>query len=388
MYLSQAITRVLSSHCRRSNKWLSLRQFPFAALQLASLSVDSVAPAKRIYRRTTKPKPEADPPRPVATSPAFASREDESLELRCPSEIPFQPKVANQVHLIGTVCVPVQLQALANGTHAALSVLACEETKGFPQFCVPVNFQGDLAQVAACHLKVNDVIYVTGQLSGDASPHAIEDAHTNFQVLAHSLNFVQSKYSDKADDNINEKDEPSLDLESVKKMEKSAENPWDDVVLNPHNWLDNRKAKLKGLLHPNFPDFKHNETQKALWLDGAPCWVSAKLDGLVFRTTRKGEKSDRVLLAQEKGKYIQKSGEAKQENENLWKSLVDNPIDWWDNRANKFNQKSPDFKHKKTGVALWLSSTTPQWVLANLPPANTEEKFERRTSSSPATLLS
>ncbi|URE05775.1 single-stranded dna binding protein [Musa troglodytarum] len=176
--------------------------------------------------------------------------------------------------------------------------------------------------------------------------------------------------------------------ESVKKMEKSAENPWDDVVLNPHNWLDNRMAKLKGLLHPKFPDFKHNETQKALWLDGAPCWVSAKLDGLVFRTTRKGEKSDRVLLAQEKGKYIQKSGEAKQENENLWKSLVDNPIDWWDNRANKFNQKSPDFKHKKTGVALWLSSTTPQWVLANLPPANTEEKFERRTSSSPATLLS
>lgn len=52
-------------------------------------------------------------------------------------------------------------------------------------FCfirIPVKFQGDLAQVAACHLKVNDVIYVTGQLSGDAPPHAIEDAHTKLQV--------------------------------------------------------------------------------------------------------------------------------------------------------------------------------------------------------------
>ncbi|XP_065039770.1 protein OSB3, chloroplastic/mitochondrial-like isoform X1 [Musa acuminata AAA Group] len=382
MNLSRAITRVLSSHCRRSNKWLSLHQFPFAAFQLAYLSADSVAPAKRTYRRTAKPKPEADPLGPVATSPAFASREEESLDPRCPSEIPFQSKVANQVHLIGTVGVPVELQALPNGAYTAVSILASEKTKGFHQFWIPVKFQGDLAQVAACHLKVNDVIYVTGQLSGDAPPHAIEDAHTKLQVLAHSLNFVQSKYSDKADDNINEKDEPSLDLgkrhwdghqrqhmaivfnnhKSVKKMEKSAENLWDDLVLNPHNWLDNRLAKKKGSLHPNFPDFKHSETQKALWLNDAPSWVSAKLDGLVFRTTRMGEKSDGELPAQQK--------------ENSWKSLVDNPNDWWDNRANKFNQKSPDFKHKKTGEALWLSSTTPQWVLTSLPPVNTEKKFE------------
>ncbi|KAJ8504937.1 hypothetical protein OPV22_005823 [Ensete ventricosum] len=322
MNVSRAITRVLSSHCRRSNKWLSLRDSPFAAVQLASLSADYVAPAKRTYRRTAKPNPESDPTRPVAMSPTFASSEEESLKLRRPSEIPFQPKVANQVHLIGTVGVPVQLQVLPNGTYAAVSVLGCEKSKGFPQFWIPVIFQGDLAQVAGSHLKENDVIYVTGQLSGDAPPHEIEDSRINIQVLAHSLNFVQSKYSDKADDNINEKDEPSLDLESVKKMEMSTENPWDDLVLNPHNWLDNRMAKLKGSLHPNFPDFKHKETLKALWLDRAPSSVSAKLDGLMFSTSK---------------------------NENLWKSLVDNPNDWWDNRANKVNQKSPDFKHKKTG---------------------------------------
>ncbi|RRT81726.1 hypothetical protein B296_00021385 [Ensete ventricosum] len=221
MNLSRAITRVLSSHCCRSNKWLSLRDSPFAAVQLASLSADYVAPAKRTYRRTAKPNPESDPTRPVAMSPTFASSEEESLKLRRPSEIPFQPKVANQVHLIGTVGVPVQLQVLPNGTYAAVSVLGCEKSKGFPQFwyallfngsgtkqedgqwclywstisdlgsrlpqqgdChrIPVIFQGDLAQVAGSHLKENDVIYVTGQLSGDAPPHAIEDSRVNIQV--------------------------------------------------------------------------------------------------------------------------------------------------------------------------------------------------------------
>ncbi|RZS16199.1 hypothetical protein BHM03_00048158 [Ensete ventricosum] len=195
MNVSRAITRVLSSHCRRSNKWLSLRDSPFAAVQLASLSADYVAPAKRTYRRTAKPNPESDPTRPVAMSPTFASSEEESLKLRRPSEIPFQPKVANQVHLIGTVGVPVQLQVLPNGTYAAVSVLGCEKSKGFPQFWyallfngsgtkrpIPVIFQGDLAQVAGSHLKENDVIYVTGQLSGDAPPHEIEDSRINIQV--------------------------------------------------------------------------------------------------------------------------------------------------------------------------------------------------------------
>lgn len=146
MNLSRAITRVLSSHCRRSNKWLSLRQFPFAALQLAYLSADSVEPAKRTYRRTAKPKPEADPLRPVATSPAFASQKEESLDLPCPSEIPFQSKVANQVHLIGTVGVPVELQALPNGAYTAVSTLASDKTKGIHQFWYALFLNGSGAK--------------------------------------------------------------------------------------------------------------------------------------------------------------------------------------------------------------------------------------------------
>lgn len=40
----------------------------------------------------------------------------------------------------------------------------------------------------------------------------------------------------------------------------------------------------------------------------------------------------------------------------LWQDWIDNPDDWWDNRNDKRNPKAPDFKHKKSGEALWLSS--------------------------------
>jgi hypothetical protein len=61
----------------------------------------------------------------------------------------------------------------------------------------------------------------------------------------------------------------------------------------------------------------------------------------------------------------------------LWKSaLLDEPDKWWDNRLDKRNPKSPDFKAKKTSdivddkgneVALWIDSkSTPDWVMKHL----------------------
>eukprot|EP00897_Mesotaenium_endlicherianum_P006029 jgi/Mesen1/5454/ME000273S04693 len=41
--------------------------------------------------------------------------------------------------------------------------------------------------------------------------------------------------------------------------------------------------------------------------------------------------------------------------EELWEDLYHNPQDFWDNRLDKRNPRAPDFKHKKTGEALWLS---------------------------------
>ncbi|KAK0580041.1 hypothetical protein LWI29_035543 [Acer saccharum] len=49
-----------------------------------------------------------------------------------------------------------------------------------------------------------------------------------------------------------------------------------------------------------------------------------------------------------------------------WKDLVENPDKWWDNRLNKVNEKSPDFKHKETREGLWLDNS-PTWVRSKLP---------------------
>ncbi|KAJ3687408.1 hypothetical protein LUZ61_016572 [Rhynchospora tenuis] len=49
--------------------------------------------------------------------------------------------------------------------------------------------------------------------------------------------------------------------------------------------------------------------------------------------------------------------------EQRWQAFFANPLDWWDNRNNKKNPNAPDFKHKDTGEALWISSKyIPPWV--------------------------
>ncbi|KAG2331470.1 hypothetical protein Bca52824_002650 [Brassica carinata] len=59
--------------------------------------------------------------------------------------------------------------------------------------------------------------------------------------------------------------------------------------------------------------------------------------------------------------------ESKNGDIDLWKAFFANPDDWWDRRRSKKNPRLPDFKHKHTDEALWLSSdTTPVWVTRHL----------------------
>jgi hypothetical protein len=51
-----------------------------------------------------------------------------------------------------------------------------------------------------------------------------------------------------------------------------------------------------------------------------------------------------------------------------WQAYFASPGDYYDNRQNKKNPASPDFKHRTTGEALWLGGRypAPAWVLARL----------------------
>ncbi|KAI4366412.1 hypothetical protein MLD38_022293 [Melastoma candidum] len=50
----------------------------------------------------------------------------------------------------------------------------------------------------------------------------------------------------------------------------------------------------------------------------------------------------------------------------LWQVFFANPSDWWDNRKKKTNSRQPDFRHKDTNEALWLSPYDPPWVKRQL----------------------
>ena len=73
----------------------------------------------------------------AATEEARAAawqREKLPTDLPRPPTIPFQPRVANAIRLVGTVGAPVQLQRLPDGRFSAVSVLVQDRRTDFPKF--------------------------------------------------------------------------------------------------------------------------------------------------------------------------------------------------------------------------------------------------------------
>jgi len=94
----------------------------------------------------------------------------------------------------------------------------------------------------------------------------------------------------------------------------------------------------------------------------------------------KVEQGKSSAVKQEFAAQLPKTKQGKSfKGDDSWTNLVENPDKWWDNRTNKFSKRSPDFKHKVTGEALWLSDS-PAWVLSRLPPlkANHTATFTKR----------
>ena len=97
-------------------------------------------------------------------STAATTRKSSKSKFQKPSEIPFQPKLANSVNLIGTVNKPIHFQTSSDGNPSAATVIT-RLGHDPSQFLIPLVFHGDLALTAQFHLKLNDVVHVEGQLS-------------------------------------------------------------------------------------------------------------------------------------------------------------------------------------------------------------------------------
>ncbi|CAN8313777.1 unnamed protein product [Cochlearia groenlandica] len=270
-----------------------------------------------------------------------------------PTDIPYQPKIANSVDLIGYVNQPVQFHANLDGSFWAGTVITHgSDSDSIHKFWIPVIFEGDLAHTANCHLKKNDRVYVTGHIFVDTSPVSGANPEQSYvQVMVRDLQYIQdSKALPKVSPaSSNQKEGVLKHSASLQKGRGFRNDGWFDLIDKPDEWFDNRESKLNGSVHPKYPDFKKKDGSVALWLTTAPSEILSNLQDLKFDIP------------------VRSHYPKQQKGEESWKDLVENIDKWYDNRLDKINEKRPDFKHKETGVGLWLDAS-PSWVIERLPP--------------------
>lgn len=254
----------------------------------------------------------------VLFNPPKPKNESKSLSFsEKPSEIPFHSNVANSVDLIGFVDCPVQFQALPDGRRVAKTVIFSttdlEGTSSSPSVSIPVVFQGDLAAIAKFHVKENDCIYVSGQLSGDDLPSVMNGNQRTVHLLVQIMNFVvglkrnptEISGLENDDDGVfvkkkkgNKKGFSSLN-NSRKTMNVEKWKDWRDLINNSKQWKDYRERKAKGTVKARHPDFKNEEKCVSLWLSNAPDWVLEGLEGLEFNNSvPKGKAQKQVESAE------------------------------------------------------------------------------------------
>ncbi|KAI8021694.1 hypothetical protein LOK49_LG03G01776 [Camellia lanceoleosa] len=145
-------------------------------------------------------------------------------------------------------------------------------------------------------------------------------------------------------------------------MERVIEFPHADMDRRPRkrprlDW-DVAPQALKG--NSTAAAFENKDNGQLLWInESTPEWIQKKFECLTFdpKIAPKSHKS--VSDIKDDGDPVS----------NSWRNLVRNPKNWKDHRKNKLNNllkpKHPDFKHKDSGVPLWLN-TAPKWVLSGL----------------------
>ncbi|XP_031480727.1 protein OSB4, chloroplastic-like isoform X2 [Nymphaea colorata] len=264
-----------------------------------------------------------------------------------PAEIPWQEKVANSVNLIGRVGLPVHLETFPDGSAYAIAILEQKKTPNFPQLWIPVIFQGDLAGIAACHLKEDDRIHISGQLSADSPQIVMEDRVSTLHVMAQSLSFIQEKPEGGKTEPLHKRLPHATHLAEKSSIRglKISESHWDDFLTNPHNWWDTRHDKV----NPRRPDFVHKEYNLVLWLgQSTPSQVLLSLKDSAFC-----QKLEQLDTDKQTGSIF---------GNKLWEDLLSNPGNWIDGRNSKTKTNQPDFKHRISGRALWIGETTPPSV--------------------------
>ncbi|KAI3722938.1 hypothetical protein L2E82_34160 [Cichorium intybus] len=65
--------------------------------------------------------------------------------------------------------------------------------------------------------------------------------------------------------------------------------------------------------------------------------------------------------------FLEESGlEKRRKRLHLWQVFFSNPLEWRDLRKSKINPRQPDFTHRGTDEALWISMYDLPWVMKQL----------------------
>jgi len=152
-------------------------------------------------------------------------------------------------------------------------------------------------------------------------------------------------YSDKQPSSSSKK-APRFSAAPQSKASWKPVNPdWELLFEKPEEWRDFRRLKEKGVVNPKYPDFKHQNWKKSLWINGAPEQIKAKFQAGPLPAWSEGRPA---------------SGTRDNSQPHLWSSVLEEPEMWLDYRGLKtlgeVSPKYPDLKHKSSGEGLWLRS--------------------------------
>ncbi|XP_073142757.1 protein OSB1, mitochondrial-like [Henckelia pumila] len=207
-----------------------------------------------------------------------------ALKFQRPTTVKFQENMLNSVSLIGLISAPFKNFDTASGRTGVYTSLTVDSpARAYSNFKVTLNFWDELAEIAVEHLKLRDLIYVSGSLVSYKNMDESGKSIYRLKVRVAEVNYIIQHSSCQNSLKLG----PKATIEDMLRMRKARLHLWQVFFSSRDEWWDNRNDKR----NPKCPDFKHKDTGEALWLkDTDPPWVKKQLLLQDSRLNKRGSK--------------------------------------------------------------------------------------------------
>lgn len=210
-----------------------------------------------------------------------------ALKFQRPTTVKFQENMLNSVRLIGLISAPFKNYDTASGRTGVYTSLNVDSSaRSYCNFTVTLDFWDELAETAVEHLKLRDLIYVSGSLFSYKGMDECGKSIYRHKVRVAEVNYIIQHAAGPSCQN-SLKLEPKVTIQDMLRMRKARLRLWQVFFSSPDEWWDDRNNKW----NPKHPDFKHKDTGEALWLkDTDPPWVRKQLLLHDSRLNKQGSK--------------------------------------------------------------------------------------------------